>query len=319
MVEVLNAIYETDFVGFSYGFRPDGASTMRWTRSRLASRAGGELDTGRRYQGFFDNVSHEWMMRFVEHRWRSARAALDPQVAEGRCGGRRCAATGDEGHPARGGHLAAAGQHLPPLRLRSVGRAVAATPRGGAMIVVRYADDTVVGFENRSDAERFLAELRIRMAELAWSCTPRRPAWSNSADRPRPTGGTGGRQTGNVRLPGLYPHLHAHAPGRLPAFPTHTARSETGEVAGITEDLRRRWHQNVAEQGRVAGRSGPGLHCLSRRAHQHAGFVGVPASCHRTLAPRLAPAQPEGPGDLATWTSWRALAAQAQDIPSLAV
>jgi len=44
----------------------------------------------------------------------------------------------------------------------------------GATIVVRYADDTVVGFEHRADAERFLAEVRERMAAWTWKCTPRR-------------------------------------------------------------------------------------------------------------------------------------------------
>ena len=68
VAEVLNAIYEEDFLGFSYGFRRDGDSTMRWTRSRSASGAGGELDTGRRHAGFFDKISHEWLIRFVEHR-----------------------------------------------------------------------------------------------------------------------------------------------------------------------------------------------------------------------------------------------------------
>ena len=40
----------------------------------------------------------------------------------------------------------------------------------GEVIVVRFADDFVVGFEHREDAERFLAELRERFASSAWSC-----------------------------------------------------------------------------------------------------------------------------------------------------
>ena len=69
VVEVLNAIYEQDFVGFSYGFRPGrgqhdaldalavgiGSKAVNWI-----------LDADIR--GFFDNISHDWMMRFVEHR-----------------------------------------------------------------------------------------------------------------------------------------------------------------------------------------------------------------------------------------------------------
>jgi hypothetical protein len=112
-----------------------------------------------------------------------ARITADPQMAESERGGRRETATGGEGHPARGSRITAAGEHLSSLRLRPVGRSMAETPcerchvlrdnldshldcRAAAMVIVRYADDTVVGFEHRADAERFLANLRIRMTEF---------------------------------------------------------------------------------------------------------------------------------------------------------
>jgi RNA-directed DNA polymerase len=116
VVEVLNAIYETDFLGFSYGFRPG-----RGQHDALDALAVGIesqavnwiLDADIR--GFFDNISHEWMMRLVEHRigdrrvLRLIRKWLKAGVVEE-------AAAGDEGHPAGGGHLAAAGEHLSSLR-----------------------------------------------------------------------------------------------------------------------------------------------------------------------------------------------------------
>ena len=69
MVEVLNAIYEQDFVGFSYGFRPGRG--QHDALDALAVGIGSKavdwiLDADIR--GFFDNISHDWMMRFVEHR-----------------------------------------------------------------------------------------------------------------------------------------------------------------------------------------------------------------------------------------------------------
>jgi group II intron reverse transcriptase/maturase len=69
VVEVLNAIYEQDFVGFSYGFRPG-----RGQHDALDALAVGIVDRAVNWildadiKGFFDNISHEWMMRFVEHR-----------------------------------------------------------------------------------------------------------------------------------------------------------------------------------------------------------------------------------------------------------
>jgi retron-type reverse transcriptase len=69
VVEVLNAIYEQDFVGFSYGFRPG-----RGQHDALDALAVGIGDRAVRWildadiAGFFDNISHDWMMRFVEHR-----------------------------------------------------------------------------------------------------------------------------------------------------------------------------------------------------------------------------------------------------------
>src|ERR1041384_7502524 len=108
---------------------------------------------------------------------------------------------------ARCGDLAAPGQHLPALRLRPVGTAMAATPgprrrhpgavispllaniylhyvfdlwaqqwrqrlARGDVILVRYADDTVVGFEHSAEAERFLTDLRERMAAFGLTLHP---------------------------------------------------------------------------------------------------------------------------------------------------
>jgi RNA-directed DNA polymerase len=69
VVEVLNAIYETDFVGFSHGFRPGWGQhdALDALVVGIEHRAvNWILDAAIR--GFFDNISHEWMMRFVEHR-----------------------------------------------------------------------------------------------------------------------------------------------------------------------------------------------------------------------------------------------------------
>ena len=69
VVEVLSAIYEQDFLGFSYGSGRSAARITRWMRSRSASRRGRVnwvLDADIR--GFFDTLNHEWLVRFLEHR-----------------------------------------------------------------------------------------------------------------------------------------------------------------------------------------------------------------------------------------------------------
>ena len=154
VVEVLNAIYETDFLGFSYGFRPG-----RGQHDALDALAAGIENRAVNWildadiKGFFDNISHAWMMRFVEHRigdprvLRLIRGWLKAGVVED---GVRQPAT--KGTP----QGAVISPLLANIYLHYVHDLWAGQWRQrhahGAMIVVRYADDTVVGFEHRADA-----------------------------------------------------------------------------------------------------------------------------------------------------------------------
>lgn len=169
VVEVLNAIYEQDFLGFSYGFRPG-----RGQHDALAALAVG---IGRRkvnwildadVASFFDSVSHEWLVRFVEHRvgdnrvirlvkkWLQAGVMEDGVVTATRAGTPQGAVVSPL--------LANVYLHyvfdLWANRWRHCfGR--------GQIIMVRYADDIVVGFQNKADAEQFLADMRVRMEQFA--------------------------------------------------------------------------------------------------------------------------------------------------------
>ena len=124
--EVLNAIYETDFLGFSYGFRPgrsqhDALDALY--AGLLTRKVNWVLDADIR--GFFDAIDHGWLVKFVEHRiadrrvvrliqkWLNAGVLEDGERTTSRGRGRRRAAAS-----------AAAGQHLPALRVRPVGPAV---------------------------------------------------------------------------------------------------------------------------------------------------------------------------------------------------
>jgi RNA-directed DNA polymerase len=167
-VEVLNAIYETDFLGFSYGFRPGrsphGALDALYA-GLLTRKVNWVLDADIR--GFFEAIDHEWLVKFVEHRIADQRVVrliqkwLNAGVLEDGVRTWR-----EEGTP-QGGSISPL---LANVYLHYVFDLWAQRWRKkhayGDVIVVRYADDFIVGFQHRVDAERFLVELRERFTKF---------------------------------------------------------------------------------------------------------------------------------------------------------
>jgi group II intron reverse transcriptase/maturase len=168
VVGVLNAIYEQDFVGFSYGFRP-GRSPHQ-ALDALATgikrrKVNWVLDADIR--DYFTSLDHSWLERFLGHRiadrrvlhliqkWLRAGVVEDGQWSET-----------DQGTP-QGASVSTllANVYLHYVFDLWVHQWRAREARG-EMIVVRYADDFVVGFQHRGDAERFWAALRERFAEF---------------------------------------------------------------------------------------------------------------------------------------------------------
>jgi RNA-directed DNA polymerase len=166
VVEVLNAVYEEDFLGFSYGFRPG-----RRPHDALDALAVGiekknvnwVLDADIR--GFYDAIDHGWLRRFVEHRIADKRVLrliqkwLNAGVVEDGAW-----SASEEGVP----QGASASPLLANVYLHYVFDLWARHWRNrqahGDVIIVRFADDIVVGFQHRSDAERFHADLVARFA-----------------------------------------------------------------------------------------------------------------------------------------------------------
>jgi group II intron reverse transcriptase/maturase len=168
VVTILNQIYEEDFKGFSYGFRPGRSPHQALDALCVAiqkRRVNWVLDADIR--GFFDNMSHEWTMKFVEHRvadrrilrliqkWLKAGVSEDGQWSETRIG----TPQGAVASPL----LANIYLHYVFDLWVEAWRKKVAT---GTVVVVRYADDLVLGFENRADADRFLAEFRERLVKF---------------------------------------------------------------------------------------------------------------------------------------------------------
>ena len=164
--EVLNAIYEQEFLGFSYGFRPGRSAhdALDALSVGIATRkVNWVLDADIR--GFFDALDQGWLRKFIEHRigdrriGRLIRKWLRAGVLEE---GKR---TRSEVGTVQGGSISPllANIYLHYVLDLWVRRWRKREARG-EVIVVRYADDFVVGFQHRLDAERFLADLRERLA-----------------------------------------------------------------------------------------------------------------------------------------------------------
>jgi group II intron reverse transcriptase/maturase len=169
VVEVMNAIYEEDFVGFSYGFRP-GRSQHHALDALAAAirtkRVNWVLDADIR--GFFDAIDHGWLVKFIEHRIRDRRVVrliqkwLSAGVMEQ--GQWTASETGSPQGATVSPLLANIYLHyvldLWVLQWRK-------QRARGDVVIVRYADDLVVGFEHEEDGRRFLDDLCGRLRKFA--------------------------------------------------------------------------------------------------------------------------------------------------------
>ena len=166
VVHILNQIYEVDFRDFSYGFRPGRSRYQALDALRVGitrKRVNWILDADIR--GMFDHMSHEWTMKFMAQRiadnrilrlirkWLKAGVSEEGEWSETKAGIPRGAVIS--------ALLANVYLHYVFDLWIEVWRQKVAS---GDVVVVRYADDLVVGFEHRNDAERFLGEFRERLA-----------------------------------------------------------------------------------------------------------------------------------------------------------
>ena len=171
---VLNAIYEEDFLGLSYGFRPGrGAHDAMDALVVGIERKKVNYILDADIRSFFDTVSHDWLIKFVEHRIGDRRMIhliqkwLKVGVMEGGV------VTASEMGTGQGAVISPL---LANIYLHYVLDLYAECWRRreatGDMIIVRYADDFIVGFQHESDARRFLDALRERLAKFTLSLHP---------------------------------------------------------------------------------------------------------------------------------------------------
>jgi group II intron reverse transcriptase/maturase len=253
VVEVLQAIYETDFLGFSYGFRPgrgqhDALDAL--AAAITGKRVNWVLDADIR--DFFGQLDRSWLTRFVEHRIADPRVLrlIDKWLNAGVL---------EDGEWSDEGQGTPQGASVSPLLgnvyLHYVLDLWAHDWRKryarGDVVIVRYADDVVVGFEREDDARRFWAELGERLAkfglELAADKT-RLVEFGRFAAHNRARRGLGRPET--FAFLGLVHICATTRSGRFMLQRITLAKRMAAKLRAINQELKRRWHHSIPEQGR---------------------------------------------------------------------
>jgi RNA-directed DNA polymerase len=252
VVAVLNAIYETDFLGFSYGFRPLRSphhALDALTVGIMTKKVNWVLDADIR--AFFDTVTHEWLIRFVEHRVADRRVVrliqkwLTAGVLEE---GRRIVS---EVGTVQGGSVSPL---LANIYLHYVFDLWAHRWRQrqahGDVVVVRFADDFVAGFEYRKDAEQFLAELRERFARFGLTLHPEKTRlieFGRHAAAHRRARGEGKPESFNFL--GFTHHCATTRKGGFTVLRRTMRTRMRAKLQAVKLELRRRMHRPVPELG----------------------------------------------------------------------
>ena len=257
VVGVLNAIYEEDFLGFSYGFRPgrkqhdalDALATAIETK-----KVNWVLDADIR--GFFDTINHGWLMKFLEHRIADKRVLRLIQkwlsagvMEEGRW------TQSEEGTP-QGATVSPLLaniylHYVLDLWLQQWRRRHAR----GEVIVTRWADDFIVGFQHWEDAGRFQAALKERFKKFSLELHPEKTRlleFGKYAEERRAERGEPRPETFNFL--GFTHICGKMRNGRLFRLKRQTiGKRMTTKLHEVKTELRRRWHHRIAEQGAWLG------------------------------------------------------------------
>jgi group II intron reverse transcriptase/maturase len=252
VAEVLNAIYEVDFRGFSYGFRPgrkphDALDALSvGIRSR---RVNWVLDADIR--DFFGQLDRAWLRKFLRHRIADERVLrlIDKWLAAGVVEDGKWTEC-DEGTP----QGASVSPSLANVYLHYVLDLWVdwwrRQPGRGDVVIVRWADDFIVGFEHEEDAHRFLAELRERFARFGLELHPdktRLIEFGRNADWKRRRRGLNRPETFDFL--GLT-HICARTKGgRFWIRRITIAKRMRAKLKQINIELKRRRHLPLPEQG----------------------------------------------------------------------
>ena len=271
VVEVLNAIYESDFLGFSYGFRPGRSPHHALDALATAiprTKVSWVLDADIR--DFFGSLDQSWLLKFLEHRIADKRALrlIQKWLSAGVIEDGTWTAS-DEGSP----QGASVSPLLANVYLHYVLDLWAQQWRRrhahGDVVIVRYGDDFVAGFEHRSDAERFLDDLRERFAGFALELHPEKTRlieFGRFAARDRAARGLGRPETFDFLG---FTHICGKTKnGRFALKRKTIAKRLAAKLREVKHALLRRRHLPVPEQGRW----------LASVIRGHLGYYAVPGN-----------------------------------------
>ena len=270
LVEVLNAIYETDFLGFSYGFRP-GRSPHHALDAFAAGIVGKKVNwvLDADFSDYFSSLDHQWLVKFLEHRIADRRVLrlIQKWLAAGVIENGSWTAF-EEGVPQ--------GASVSPLLATVYAHYVfdlwahqwRTRHAHGEMIIVRWADDFVVGFEHREDAERFWSELRDRLAKFGLELNAEKTRlieFGRHAARDRMARGLGKPETfqflGFTHICGT-----TRKTGRFKLKRITDSKRVRAKLLAVKSEMARRMHQPIPEQGRW----------LARILQGHYNYYAVP-------------------------------------------
>src|SRR5438067_9351185 len=168
VAELLSAVYEVDFLGFSYGFRPRRNPHMALSAlhtALMSQRVNWVLDADIR--SFFDSVDHEWMLRMVAHRVADRRMLrlIGRWLRAGVMEGLEWRET-LEGTPQGAGISPLLANIFLHYALDLWVQHWRKTPGHGRVSLVRYADDFVMGFQRETDAREMMVALKGRLGKF---------------------------------------------------------------------------------------------------------------------------------------------------------
>ena len=250
VVTILNEIYEVDFRGFSYGFRPGRSPHQALDALNVGiqrKRVNWVLDADIR--GFYDNLSHEWLVKFLQHRiadrrvlrliqkWLKAGVLEEGKWSETKVG------------TPQGASPLLANVYLHYVFDLWVEAWREKVTRGD-LIVVRFADDLVLGFQHRDDAERFLREFQERLAKFGLELHPEKTRlieFGRFARTNRQQRGKGKPET--FTFLGFTHYCGTNSSGHYAVWRRTAAKRMKAKLQQIKQELRRKMHEPVPLTG----------------------------------------------------------------------
>lgn len=267
---ILEPIYEAEFLGFSYGFRPHRSQhkALNALYIGLGGKVNWVLDVDIR--SFFDTIDHGWMRKFIEHRigdkrmvrllskWLTAGVMEDGKVHEVTAG------------TPQGGIISPLLSNVylhyvldlwvQQWRKRSA---------RGEMCIVRYADDLVMGFQHEQDARAMHTALAERLAKFSLELHPDKTRLIRFGRFARRDSALDGRARPETFDFLGFTHICAQGPdGRFRLVRRTSRKKRTAKLAGLKQEIERRKHHRIVEQHAW----------LSSVLRGHFNYYGVPGN-----------------------------------------